>query len=146
MKLLRYLLAALALGWASTVLATSAAAATLRAVLVVASPEKGASDPRLAAYEGTLKRVLRFNSFVFQGSDSAEVAPNGKAALIIGQGHDLVVESGDNPLAIRIRWTEAGQLMMNTGLTLRAGTPAILGGPATGRHPGEVYAVILVMQ
>ena len=32
---------------------------------------------------------------------------------------------------------------MNTGLSLRPGVPAVLGGPSTG-HKSEVYAVILI--
>jgi hypothetical protein len=143
---LRFLLAALVLGCAVFAGATPARAGTLQAVLLTASPEKGPTDPRLANFEATLKRVLRFNSFTFQGSDSADLKESSRAEMIIGQGHELVVETGANPYAVRIRWTENGKVMMNTGITLRAGIPAVLGGPSTGRAAGEVYAVILVMR
>lgn len=143
---LRFLLATLALGCALFAGATPARAGTLQAVLLTASPEKGPSDPRLANFEATLKRVLRFNSYAFQGSDSVELREGSRAEMIIGQGHELVVETGASPYSVRIRWTENGKVMMNTGITLRAGIPAVLGGPSTGRGAGEVYAVILLMR
>lgn len=125
-------------------LATTAQAADLHAVLITASNESGATDPRLASYEVTLRRVLRFKSYTYQGSDSARIEEGRPAELMIGQGHELSVESGSGPLSIRIRWSDGDRTLMNTGLTLRAGVPAVIGGPATGRGAGEVYAVILV--
>ncbi len=124
--------------------APAAHAATLRAVLITASTEPGDTDPRLATYEVTLKRVFRFQSYTYQGSDSVELVSGRAAELLIGQGHELTVEPGENPLALRIRWTEGGRALMTTGVTLRPGVPALLGGPRTGNAPGEVYAVILV--
>jgi hypothetical protein len=135
------LLAVLVAGFGA---APAAHATTLRAVLITASTEPGATDPRLAAYEATLKRVFRFQSYAYQGSDSGELASGRTAELLIGQGHELTVEPGENPLAVRIRWTEGGRALMTTGVTLRPGVPAVLGGPRTGNAPGEVYAVILV--
>ncbi|MDP2138778.1 MAG: hypothetical protein Q8J74_13090 [Candidatus Didemnitutus sp.] len=124
-------------------LAAPAHAADLHAVLITASNESGATDPRLANYEVTLRRVLRFKSYTYQGSDSGRIGA-GQQTLMIGQGHQLEIEGGAHTLSIRIRWTEGGRTLMNTGLTLRAGVPAVLGGPSTGRAEGEVYAVILV--
>lgn len=143
MNMLRHLCLALLLGLAAAA-ATPAHAASFRAVLITASTERGPTDPRLASYEVTLKRVLRFNSYTYQGSDEVTLEANAKTSLMIGQGHELFVETGGNPLALRIRWTEGGRTLMNTGITLRPGVPAVLGGPATGNAPGEVYAVILL--
>ena len=137
-------LACLSLLFLGAAAATPAHAASLRAVLITASTQPGPTDNRLATYETTLKRVLRFNSYTFQGSDSADLPQKGAASLMIGQGHELAVETSDNPLSVRIRWTAGGRTLMNTGLNLRPGVPAVLGGPATGEKPGEVYAVILV--
>lgn len=136
-------LACLALLFAGVV-AVPARAADLRAVLITASTQPGPTDNRLATYEATLKRVLRFNSYTFQGSDSAGLPAKGTASLMIGQGHELAVETSENPFALRVRWTAGGRTLMNTGLNLRPGVAAVLGGPATGERPGEVYAVILV--
>jgi hypothetical protein len=146
MKTLRFLLTALVLGLAAAGSAATARAETLQAVLLTASPEKGPTDPRLATWEVTLKRVLRFNSYTYQGSDTVAVGANTRESMIIGQGHELFVETGSSPLSVRIRWTSGGRLMMNTGLTVRPGIPAVLGGPSTGNAPGEVYAVILVVR
>jgi len=51
-----------------------AATSTIEAVLVVASKAPGKPDPRLAAYEATLRRVLRFESFQFLGRARATLA------------------------------------------------------------------------
>ncbi|MDP1579349.1 MAG: hypothetical protein Q8M02_03665 [Candidatus Didemnitutus sp.] len=122
----------------------AARAANLHAVLITASNESGPTDPRLANYEVTLRRVLRFKSYTYQGSDSTRTEKQRSSELIIGQGHELQVETGDDPLSLRIRWSSGSRTLMNTGLTLRAGVPAVLGGPRTGKAEGEVYAVILV--
>jgi hypothetical protein len=143
MKTLRYLCAALLLAIAGSLLAAPARAATLHAVLLIASPKPGPTDPRLAAYEVPMKRVLRFNSYIFQGSDTAEIGQNSRAELVIGQGHELIVETGENPLALRIRWAAGG---LNTGITVRPGVPVVLGGSSTGKNNGEVYAVILMLK
>lgn len=142
MKTLRILFTLLALG-VGLGFAQTAHATTVNAILITAGNNGGSTDPRLAPYEATLRRVLRFNNYKFQGSDATTVSAGSRAALIIGQGHELVVEGGSNAQSIRIRWTEGGRSLMNTGLTLRPGVPAVLGGPATGRD-GEVYAVILI--
>ena len=143
MKPLRLLSALFALGLALAA-GISARATELQAVLITASTEPGPTDPRLARYELTLKRVLRFNSYTYQGSDSAALTPKESTSLMIGQGHELFVEPSEKPLTLIVRWTEGGRTLMNTGLTLRLGIPAVLGGPATGNRPGEVYTVILV--
>ncbi|MBA4138102.1 MAG: hypothetical protein C0518_12370 [Opitutus sp.] len=146
MKTLRFLLTALVLGAALAASATTARAESLHAVLLTASPEKGPTDPRLASWEVTLKRVLRFNSYTYQGSDTGTINAGSRESLMIGQGHELFVEAGSSPLSVRIRWTAAGRTFMSTGLVLRPGIPAVLGGPSTGDAPGEVYAVILVVR
>ena len=143
MKTLRYFFAALLFALAGALLASPARAGTLHAVLLIASPKPGPTDPRLAAYEVPMKRVLRFNSYIFQGSDTATIGQNTRAELVIGQGHELVVETGENPLALRIRWAAGG---LNTGITVRPGVPVVLGGSSTGKNNGEVYAVILMLR
>lgn len=128
--------------------AAPSGATTLQAILVTASNDRDARrDPRLATYEATLRRVLRFESFTFQGSDTAKLRAGGSAELVIGQGHELAVQSGgESPYSFRIRWADnvGGRTIMNTGVTLQPGVPLALGGAPTGRKPGEVYAVILI--
>ena len=118
----------------------------IQGILISASNNHGETDRRLAAYEPTLKRILRFESYHFIGEDSAALAGRETGHLALGEEHQLEIttESADgNGIHIRVRWTQGGHTLMNTGLVLRAGVPAVLGGPSTGRK-GEVYAVILL--
>ncbi len=123
-----------------------AASASLEGILITASNEPGQTDRRLAAYEPTLRRILRFESYHYVGGDSASLAVPASGSLSLGDGHELQVttEHADGrAVQVKVRWSARGRTLMSTGLTLRAGVPAVLGGPSTG-NKGEVYAVILV--
>lgn len=138
---LTFLLAAL-LGVAAT---SRAQGAQIEGILITASNQSGATDGRLAPYEPTLRRILRFESYHYVGSDSANLRVPGDAGLGIGDGHQLEVSTeraDDRAIHVRVRWTGGGRTLMNTGLVLRPGVPAVLGGPAKGN--GEVYAVLLI--
>ncbi len=127
--------------------AVAAERVQLHAFLITASNERGGkSDPRLADYEPTLRRIMRFESFEYQGSDRGSIEANGSTTLMVGQGHELTLEAGSNPYQIRVRWAAniGEKTLINTGITFRPGVPAVLGGPPTGRVPGEVYAVFIV--
>ncbi|MBI2512797.1 MAG: hypothetical protein HYV96_12535 [Opitutae bacterium] len=141
------LLLLLGLLFASALSAHAAERVQLHAFLITASNERtGKSDPRLAPYEQTLRRIMRFESFEYQGSDRGELGAGESTTLMVGQGHELVIEAGKNPYQLRVRWSAnvGERTLMNTGVTLRPGVPAVLGGPPTGRAPGEVYAVFIV--
>jgi hypothetical protein len=113
------------------------------ALLVIASKAAGASDPALADYEATLRRVLRFESFRLVGRGATEVPRPGQAALALGADQHLALsaEAAGASRRLAIEWFAGDQSLMRTGLMLRPGVPAVLGGPASG--PGEVYAIIL---
>ena len=124
----------------------AAESARIQGILISASNDKGETDRRLSAYEPTLKRILRFESYHFIGEDSASLSVPESGHLSIGEEHQLEVtaESADGKgIHVRVRWTQGGRTLMNTGLSLRPGVPAVLGGPSTGKK-GEVYAVILI--
>ncbi len=126
--------------------ARAAERSSVQGILISASNERGATDRRLVPYEPTLRRILRFESYRFLGEDSANLTGAGPAQLSLGSGHSLAVttervEGGS--IHVRVRWSGGGRTLMNTGLVLRAGVPAVLGGPSTG-NKGEVYAVILI--
>jgi hypothetical protein len=114
---------------------------SLTGILVIASPEAGESDRRLAPYESTLRRILRFESFRWVGQGRGRLAPGGSATLNLGAGQSLLVEDGDGG-SVQVTWRQGNRVLMRTGLHLRPGVPAVLGGPGSGRA-GEVYAVIL---
>ena len=118
----------------------------IHGILISASNSHGETDRRLAAYEPTLKSILRFESYRFLGDDSATLAGPESGHLSLGYEHQLevVTESSDGKgIHVRVRWTLGGRTLMNTGLVLRSGVPAVLGGFPTGSK-GEVYALILV--
>lgn len=146
MKPIRCLLALLFLA-ALLVPARAADGASVRAILVTASNAEGKSDRRLAAYEPTLRRILRFNSYRFLGEGSTVLGVPGDGGFSLGQGHrlELTTEPGDGrSLRLRVTWLDGRRTLMQTGLVLRPGVPAVLGGPARGE--GEVYAVIVIGQ
>lgn len=123
-----------------------AESASVQGILITASNESGRTDGRLAQYEPTLRRILRFESFHFVGEDAANLDVPSSGSLSLGAGHDLEVtaeRSDGKAIHVKVRWNANGRTLMNTGLVLRPGVPAVLGGPSTGKQ-GEVYAVILV--
>ena len=120
--------------------------ASFHAILIAASNQKSGSDRRLAPYEPTLKRILRFESYRFISENRGVLTAPGKETLSLGQGHKLEIEmeqSGGETRRVRVRWLEGERTLMNTGLSLRPGVPAVLGGPPWGGG-GEVCAMILV--
>lgn len=122
-----------------------AAEASIQGILITASNEPGKTDGRLAQYEPTLRRILRFESYHYVGGDSTRLDVPATGSLSVGEGHQLQVtteQSDGKSIHVKVRWTSGGRTLMNTGLTLRPGVPAVLGGPATSK--GEVYAVILI--
>jgi hypothetical protein len=147
MKTIRFLpWLALAAMCALASTARAADHATVQGILLAASNDKGQTDPRLSSYEPTLRRILRFESYRFLGEGSASLAVPERGQIALGNGHQLEIEterSDGSAIHVRVRWTAGGQTLMNTGLVLRPGVPAVLGGPATGKG-SEVYAVILI--
>ena len=140
MRRLIHLTLALVLGLAALSSAARAAdGASIQALLIIASKGKGASDPRLAEYEATLKRTLRFDTFKLAGQGSASVAGNNSSATItLGGGHRLQLRGGDRAgsgIRVRVEWTNGGREMMNTSLTLQPGIPAVLGSGGDGEVP-----------
>jgi len=149
MKTIRILLPLLLIG--SLLLPAPARAADragIKAILIVAANAKGPSDSRLAPYEPTLRRILRFESYRFVGQGSTSLGIPGTASVSPGGGHRLeftTEEGGGRGLRVRVNWQQGRQTLMETGLVLRPGTPAVLGGPGTGKG-GEVFAVIIIGQ
>jgi len=144
MKTIRLTLA-LSLLLATASMSLAAEQTTLRAILVTASNEKGSSDERLAAYEPTLRRILRFESYRYVGEGSVTLAVPARGPLSLGAGHrlDFETESASaSGVRMKLAWSEGRRVLMQTGLTLRPGVPAVLGGPR--KDDGEVYAVIII--
>ena len=146
MKTIRSILPLLALACGLASASHAADRATVQGILISASNDKGQTDSHLSSYEPTLRRILRFESYRFLGEDSATIATSEHGQLSLGNGHQLEIESERSDGAtihIKVRWTSGGSTLMSTGLVLRPGVPAVLGGPGTG-HGSDVYAVILI--
>lgn len=128
----------------ATAPAALAADASVQALLISASKGKGASDPRLADYEATLKRTLPFDTFKLAGQGSASVSGGeSSAAISLPGGHRLQLHGGDragNGIKVRVAWTSGGREVMNTSLVLQPGIPAVLGRGGDG----EVPVVLLI--
>lgn len=128
--------------------AIAAESASIRAILLVASNQKGGSDPRLAPYEPTLRRILPrgFESFRFVGEGSSTLAIPGRAVVTLAQGHRLELEgekSEGRRVRLNVRWLNGRNVLMEQPVSVARGTPAVLGGPAWG-DKGEVCAVIVM--
>lgn len=136
---------AILLSWIALPLAAQAAdGASIRAILITASKEKGGSDPRLAEYEATLRRNLPFESFRLTGEGSAQVSADGPTAVSLGRGHRLELQADKGSgggIRVRVRWTSGGREMMTTALVLRPGIPAVLG----RRGDDDEVPVVLVI-
>lgn len=147
---MRIITIVLALLGAVIVPLTAAAAdnTSVRAILIVASNQKGGSDPKLAPYESTLRRILPrgFESFRFVGEGSAHLAIPGRATVTLAQGHRLELEgerSEARRVRLNVRWLSGRSVLMEQPISVPRGTPSVLGGPAWG-NKGEVCAVIVI--
>ncbi len=116
--------------------ALAAETTSVRAILVVASNEKGGSDPRLSAYEPTLRRVLRYQSFRSVGDGGASVAAGARASISLPSGNRVDLQ-GD---------PSGGVTVMRSGrsVAVAPGSPVVLlGGQANDR--GDQFAIIVTV-
>lgn len=126
----------------------AAESASIRAILIVASNQKGGSDPKLAPYEPTLRRILPkgFESFRFMGEGSASLAIPGRAGIALAQGHSLELDgekSEARRVRLNVRWLNGRTVLMEQPISVARGTPSVLGGPAWG-NKGDVCAIIVI--
>ncbi|MBT5901855.1 MAG: hypothetical protein HOH58_07075 [Opitutaceae bacterium] len=120
---------------------------TVRAILVSASKQPGETDRSLSAYESTLRRILRFESFqqLGGGKDRAEIPGKGRVSLGQGQVLEFTTQSSrDDRIRVQLDWRDDSHSFMRTGLVLRPGVPAVLGGPKRG--DGSVYALLVIAE
>lgn len=123
--------------------AVAADGASVDAILIIASTEKGNSDPRLAKYEATLRGNLPFESFRYAGDGSTSVSAGGRATLTLGRGHRLELEgekSSGRGIRVKVRWLDGGRELMETMLVLQPGVPAVL-----GRRGGEAEVPVVLV-
>lgn len=114
--------------------ALAAESTSVHAILVVASNEKGGSDPKLAPYEPALRSVLRYQSYRAAGEGSASVAGGGKATISLGGGNRVEVQ-GDPSGGVQV-------MRGGRAIPVTPGNPVVvLGGKANDK--GDQYAIIV---
>src|SRR4051812_9037053 len=146
MRIIQFLFLALLLSTPHRASAADSGHTRVRALLVIASGKKGESDARLSAYEPTLRRMLRFDSYRLAGEGSVNLTSAGENTVNLGRGHSLAFENQKTDkggIRLQISWEESGRMLMNTGVSPQPGVPMVLGGPSTGTA-GEVWAVIVI--
>jgi hypothetical protein len=125
--------------------ARAADGASVHAILVIASKEKAAADPRLAPYEATLQRNLPESSFRFGGDERAALGTkNNRANLTLGT-HRLELEGGtkdDDGIRIKVRWLNGSKMVMNNTFTFQPGVPVVLG--LRPSNDGDIPIVIVI--
>jgi hypothetical protein len=117
----------------------------VRAILVSASREAGETDRSLAKYEANLRRILRFESYRQLGSGRGRAALPGQGSFGVGQGQTLNFRAEDTDngrIRLQLEWRGGSRTFMRTGVVLRPGVPAVLGGPSQSN--GDVYALIVI--
>lgn len=125
--------------------ALAADTVAVRAILVMATNQKSAADPRLAEFEAPLQRNLPESSFRYVGEGKTSVGANSRGNITLGNGHRLELngEKGDGRgHAVQVRWLNGDKVVMSTSLTLQPGVPAVL-----GRRPsddGETPIVLVI--
>jgi hypothetical protein len=123
--------------------ARAAERVSVHAILIIASNEKSAADPRLAPYEETLQRNVPESSFRFAGEGSATVAGNGRAAITLGQGHRLEFEGeSGGGIRLKIQWMNGRKVVISGSFTFEPGKPIMLGNRPSG--DGAVPIVLLI--
>lgn len=136
MRIIQLLLLCLGLGLtlSAPVLAAQPGQVSVRAILFVASGEKGPSDPKLAPYEGILRSTLRFESYRYVGEGSATIAAGGKATISLPQNNRVDAES-DGGGAITVHRGGASVSVS------RGGPGAVLMGGSAAKG---VYGIIVI--
>lgn len=111
-------------------------ASSIRAILFVASNDRGAPDPKLRSYEPVLRSNLRFESYRYLGEGSAAVAAGGSASIALAGGNHVELERDKSGGPARVK--RGGAVV-----AVAPGKPVVLlGGPAGGK--GDVYGIIVL--
>ena len=145
MRIKSCILAVLLAGIALPCLARAADAASVHAVLIIASKEKAPADPRLAPYEATLQRNLPESSFKFAGEGKASVPGNNKpTSLSLGSDHRLELKSSGKDregIRLKVEWLNGKSVVMDNAFILEPNKPVVLGSRPSG--DGNVPIVIV---
>lgn len=126
---------------------TDAASERVQVILVEASNAEGGVDSSLRAYSGTLQRLFKFKSYKQLSRNSLRLDVPGEGSVGLAGGQKLTLKASDGSkrgLMAELTWARGSKKLLHTRIQLRPGSPAVLGGPSTGR--GGTYLLILVME
>ena len=124
----------------------AAESARVQVILVEASNGEGGVDSSLRSYAGTLQRLFKFKSYkqVSRGNLKIDIPGEGSTGLAGGQRLTMkATEGGKRGLMAELTWSRGSKRLLHTRIQLRPGSPAVLGGPSTGR--GGSYLLILTL-
>ena len=119
--------------------------ARIDVLLVSAGNGDGGVDPALKPYAGTLQRLFRFKSYNLVKKTGMKVDLPGGGSTSLPDGQSLKVNakpSGDRTINADIEWMRGGKRLLHTGMQLRPGKPAVLGGPRSGE--GTLLLILVV--
>lgn len=143
MRIITLTLSLLLAAGALTRTAHAADGATVHAVLITATNEKGAADPRLAAYEATLQRNVPESSFRYVAEGSATVTGNGHATITLGSGHRIELEGEKGGgLRLKVQWLHGSKLVIGGTFNAQPGVPIMLGNRPTDAREVPIVLVI----
>ena len=117
--------------------------ATVQAILINASNEKTAADPRLAAYEAELQRMVPESSFRFIAQGTAAVTGSGHATISLGSGHRIELDRDKGGgLRLKIQWMNGTKLVLGGTFNAQPGVPIMLGNRPSGEGAVPIVLVI----
>ncbi len=142
MRIIKLTLALLGAALALPTAALAADTNSVRAILITASNEKTAADPKLAPYEAELQRMVPESSFRYVAEGATSVAGTSRATISLGNGHRVEIEreKGDG-LRLKIHWMNGDKRIGGTFNAL-PGVPIMLGNRPSGE--GNVPIVLVI--
>lgn len=117
-------------------LAAAGGSTSVRAILFVASNQRGAADPKLRAYEPVLRSNLRFESYRYMGENSAAVTAGSTATLSLPGGNRVELERDKSGGPVRVH--RGGAVV-----SVAPGKPVVLMGGPSG-NKGDVFGIIVL--
>lgn len=132
----------------SPMLHAAGQSARVEVILVEAGNGDAGVDASLRQYASTLQRLFRFGSYKQVSKGSLKVDIPGEGSVNLGAGQSLVLGAKDrsgDALMAEVTWLRGSKRLLHTRIQLRPGSPAVLGGPRSGKDGGS-YLLILTMK
>ena len=119
---------------------------SVEAMLILASNDPAAQDPRLDAVEFKLRRMFRFDYYRHFGEGRAIVNLPGQTSLSLGHDNRLDVSASDakdDKVRASVQWYRGNELVLNTTVVTSRNRSVVLGGVS---HDSGTLIVTLVFR